>query len=65
LEFFKGAIVEEKQKKEEPDYYFENGLMVFTEAFHRKRGYCCGNNCRHCPYGHEKVPDSKKNESKL
>ena len=33
------------------DYYFENGLMVFTEAYHLKRGYCCQNNCRHCPYG--------------
>ncbi|MCG9881787.1 MAG: DUF5522 domain-containing protein [Bacteroidia bacterium] len=24
--------------------------MVFTEAFHLQRGYCCGNGCRHCPY---------------
>jgi len=32
------------------DYYFENGLMVLTEHFHRRRGYCCGNGCRHCPY---------------
>ncbi|MBK8397873.1 MAG: hypothetical protein IPL26_21875 [Leptospiraceae bacterium] len=31
-------------------YYFENGLMVFTEKFHLKRGFCCGNGCRHCPY---------------
>ncbi|MBV6646766.1 MAG: hypothetical protein KI790_15015 [Cyclobacteriaceae bacterium] len=34
------------------DYYFdENGFMVFTEKYHRKRGYCCKNGCRHCPYG--------------
>jgi hypothetical protein len=33
------------------DYYFENGLMVFTEAYHLKRGSCCGSGCRHCPYG--------------
>lgn len=33
------------------DYYLENGLMVFTEEYHRKRGYCCGSACRHCPYG--------------
>jgi hypothetical protein len=33
------------------DYYFENGLMVFTAEYHRKRGYCCGSACRHCPYG--------------
>lgn len=38
------------------DYYFENGMMVFTERYHVKRGYCCGNGCRHCPYGHVAVP---------
>lgn len=32
------------------DFYFEKGLMVLTEHFLKKRGYCCGNNCRHCPY---------------
>ena len=32
------------------DYYIENGLYVFTAAFHRKRGFCCGSGCRHCPY---------------
>jgi len=36
-------------------FYFENGLMVFTEAYHLKRGDCCGDGCRHCPFGHEKV----------
>jgi len=35
---------------ENVDYYFENGLMVLTERFLKKRGYCCENNCRHCPY---------------
>ena len=28
--------------------------MVFTEAYHLKRGHCCENGCRHCPYGFEK-----------
>ena len=32
------------------DYYFENGLMVLTAEYLRKRGYCCGSGCRHCPY---------------
>jgi hypothetical protein len=36
------------------DYYWENGLMVFTEAYHLKRGYCCKSGCRHCPYGFKK-----------
>ena len=34
----------------EPDWYFENGLLVYTAAYHLKRGYCCGSGCRHCPY---------------
>jgi len=33
------------------DYYFENGFMVFTEAYLRKRGFCCRSGCRHCAYG--------------
>jgi len=32
------------------DYYFDGGLMVFTGDYHRRRGYCCGNGCRNCPY---------------
>jgi len=43
-------IMAEKDKPEEVLYYMENGLVVFTEAFHLKRGYCCKNRCRHCPY---------------
>jgi len=37
--------------KEGEDYYIERGLMVFTSTYHLKRGFCCQNNCRHCPYG--------------
>jgi hypothetical protein len=32
------------------DYYSEDGLIVFTASYHRHRGYCCENACRHCPY---------------
>ncbi|MGL6072720.1 MAG: DUF5522 domain-containing protein [Fimbriiglobus sp.] len=38
------------------DYYIENGRWVFTETFHRERGYCCESGCRHCPYGFKKPP---------
>ena len=41
------------------DYYFEGPYMVFTAAYHLKRGYCCGSGCRHCPYredGEEVAP---------
>jgi hypothetical protein len=37
------------------DYYYDtNGLMVLTEKYLLKRGYCCKNGCRHCPYGFDK-----------
>jgi Family of unknown function (DUF5522) len=35
------------------DFYFDNGLMVLTGQFLKKRGYCCGSGCRHCPYSDE------------
>ena len=35
---------------DQPDYYFENGLLVYTVAYHLNRGSCCGSGCRHCPY---------------
>jgi len=45
----------------EGDYYLEDGLMVFTSAYHLKRGYCCQNKCRHCPYGFENKINVSKN----
>ncbi len=36
--------------REGVDYYLENGRWVFTAVYHLKRGYCCDNRCRHCPY---------------
>jgi hypothetical protein len=58
-----------KSPKETPrlvegeDYYFENGLMVLTARFLLRRGYCCGNGCRHCPYPQDRPADplQKKN----
>ena len=35
-------------------YYNENGYMVFTEKYHLKRGFCCKNGCKHCPYSLKK-----------
>ncbi len=32
------------------DFYMEGPYMVFTAAYHLKRGYCCNSDCRHCPY---------------
>jgi hypothetical protein len=38
------------QPHESGDYYYEGGNLVFTAAYHLKRGSCCGSGCRHCPY---------------
>jgi hypothetical protein len=35
------------------DYYLEGETLVFTAAYHLKRGSCCGSGCRHCPYQSE------------
>jgi len=39
-----------KKSPPQPDWYFENGLLVYTATYHLKRGSCCGSGCRHCPY---------------
>jgi hypothetical protein len=61
-EYFMEADTRKETKPEKfiegIDYYFENGLMVLTAYFLKKRGYCCGNDCRHCPY-----PNQSKNVS--
>lgn len=36
------------------DFYREGPYFVFTEAYLRRRGYCCQSGCRHCPYGFRK-----------
>ena len=46
-----GKCADMKKDEEEKDYYIdENGFFVMTESFLKKRGFCCGNGCRHCPY---------------
>ncbi len=42
-------------------YYFASeGYIVFTKEYHLKRGYCCNNSCKHCPY--KKNKKKTKNE---
>jgi hypothetical protein len=39
-------------------YYIDpDGKWVFTASYHKERGYCCANACRHCPYNYESVPE--------
>ncbi|WP_460965032.1 DUF5522 domain-containing protein [Spirosoma litoris] len=39
---------------DEDYYYTSEGYVVFTAKYHLKRGHCCQNGCRHCPYGFKK-----------
>lgn len=40
--------------------YNEKGLVVLTDNYLLKRGYCCGNWCLNCPYNYEKVPEPRR-----
>ena len=44
LDLLRGSLTEPR------DYYREGGAVVFTESYLKRRGYCCGSGCRHCPY---------------
>ena len=40
----------------------QTGYQVLTTQAHLKRGICCGNRCRHCPFNYiniKKSPDVK------
>jgi hypothetical protein len=43
-------------------YHDEHGYIVFTEKYHRDKGYCCGHGCRHCTYQYESVPEPRRSE---
>lgn len=45
-----------KRKDLEPDDYYTSpeGYIIFTAKYLLKRGYCCQNGCKHCPYGFDK-----------
>jgi hypothetical protein len=52
-----------EQLVEGSDYYYNaEGYIVLTEAFHLKKGNCCGNGCKHCPYDYVNVPEPKRSE---
>lgn len=46
----------ENNKFQDGDFYWnEQGFRVFTEQYHLRRGFCCNNNCKHCPYSKQKA----------
>ncbi|MCJ8163900.1 DUF5522 domain-containing protein [Pontibacter sp. E15-1] len=55
-----------QQLQEGEDFYFnEHGLMVLTAKYLLKRGYCCKNACKHCPYGFNKAGKSEGERRKV
>ena len=48
------------------EFYWEGGKMIMTELYHIKRGSCCGNLCKHCPFSppHLKMNKVLKEEVK-
>jgi ATP-binding cassette subfamily B (MDR/TAP) protein 1 len=38
----------------------ETGYQVFSVLAAHKRGKCCGNRCRHCPFGHYNVKEEDR-----
>lgn len=50
-----------KARLQQEHYQTREGFLVFTEAFHLKRGQCCGSGCRHCPF----EPISVKGNTRL
>lgn len=54
---------EESALVEGEDYYWEGPVIVFTAHFLRRRGYCCGNGCRHCPYREGEVAEAGRGDA--
>jgi hypothetical protein len=44
----------------EIDFYWDNGNMVMTEEYHKRRGSCCGNRCKHCPFSPKYIKMNKQ-----
>lgn len=45
-----GLATRSAEEVEDDAYFTEDGRMVFTRAYHLRRGHCCGSGCRHCPF---------------
>ena len=43
----------------------QSGLFVMTESYLRSRGRCCGNGCRHCPFGRSRPEEEFHEQNEL
>jgi len=54
-----------KKELDPSEFYLSpEGYIIFTEKYHLKRGYCCKNGCKHCPFGYNKKTGKFDNEKK-
>lgn len=50
------AVAQGKDFYTDPD----TGYVVMTALYLTRRGYCCGNICRHCPYDRGEPADQAR-----
>jgi len=53
---FSDGLTEGKDYYKSPD-----GYRIMTEEYLTRRGYCCANGCKHCPYW----PKARKGNTNL
>lgn len=56
MEVHEGAVSAGAETYADP----ATGYTVFTRLSHLRRGKCCGNACRHCPFAHVNVSADRK-----
>ena len=49
-ELTKELVVKHEVVSPAMTYTDDSGNVVFTAEYHLKRGSCCTNGCKHCPY---------------
>ena len=61
-DLFEDNISYNNDLKAGEDYYMSrDGYRIMTEKYLIRRGYCCANGCKHCPYW----PKAKKGNTNL
>ena len=56
------AALAEPELVEGEDYVMDGPYLVLTAAYLLKRGYCCGNGCRNCPWDEQSEESSAREE---
>jgi len=59
---FDSQYSKKNSSDEEQFYYSNDGYIIFTEKYHLRRGYCCKNKCKHCPFGFKKKGKNNIND---